>query len=141
MSISMTKISDDTFAWLIFVIGVILAFMTLLLSLSNVIKGNEKTIAMMRIFGYDFGACSNGVLGVYRPFSYIGFAIGTGYQFGLLKIMMTFIFDDVAGLPEYTFDWKALLITAAAFVVVYESILFLFSLRIKTLSIKSVMIE
>ncbi len=140
MSISMTELSSATFAWLIFSIGLILAFMTLLMSLRNAVKGNEKTIAMMRIFGYDFGACAQGVLGVYRPFSYLGFVIGTFYQYGLLKITMTYIFTG-PGMPEYGFDFKALLITAAAFIAVYESILFLYSLRIKKLSIKSVMLE
>ncbi len=141
MSISMKQLSSESFSGLILVIGLILAFMTLFLSLSNVVKGNEKTIAMMRILGYDNNACSNGVLGVYRPFSYIGFIIGTFYQYGLLKIMMTVVFTDVYGLPEYKFDWKALLITLAAFIVVYELIIFIYSQLIKKLSIKSVMIE
>jgi len=140
MSISMTDLSSATFAWLIFSIGLILAFMTLLMSLRNAVKGNEKTIAMMRIFGYDFGACARGVLGVYRPFSYIGFVIGTLYQYGLLKITMTYIFTG-PGMPEYGFDFKALFITAAAFIAVYELILFLYALRIKKLSLKSVMLE
>ncbi len=141
MSISMIDLSNATFAVMILVIGLILAFMTLVLSLANVVKGNEKTIAMMRIIGYDYGACSSGVIGVYRPFSYIGFVVGTLYQYGLLKIMMTFIYDDMQGVPEYGFDWKALLICAAAFVVIYELIIFLFSRRIRKLPIKSVMIE
>ncbi len=141
MSLSMKDLSSETFAGMILGIGLILAFMTLFMSLTNVIKGSEKTIAMMRIFGYDYLTCANGVLGIYRPFSYIGFAIGTFYQYGLLKIMMTFIFDDVAGLPEYKFNLKALFITLAAFVVLYELIMFIYSFRIKKLSLKSVMLE
>lgn len=141
MSISMNELASETFAWMILLIGLILAFMTLFLSLSSVVKGNTKTIAMMRVFGYEDSTCSRAILGAYRPISYIGFAIGTVYQYGLLKIVMTFVFADIENMPEYNFDFKALFITLIAFVITYELIMYLYSLRIKRLSIKSVMIE
>lgn len=140
MSLSMLDLASETFAWMILMIGLILAFMTLLMSLSSVVKGNAKTIAMMRIFGYEYSVCSNRILGAYRPFSYIGFAVGTVYQFALLKLMLGVFFADVE-VPAYTFDWKALLITLFAFVALYECILFLYAQRIKKLSLKSVMEE
>ena len=122
-------------------IGLILAFLSLLLSLSEVVKGNSKTVAMMRIMGYDNASCSKTVLGAYRPFACVGFIIGTLYQYGLLKLVVTFVFSNVENMPEYNFDWLNLLITLASFVVIYEMIMLLFSLRIKKLSLKSVMAE
>ena len=141
MSISMIDLSSATFAWMIFMIGLILAFLSLLLSLSEVVKGNSKTVAMMRIMGYDNATCSKTVLGVYRPFACVGFIIGTLYQYGLLKLVMTFVFSNVENMPEYNFDWLNLLITLVSFVVIYEMIMLLFSLRIKKVSLKSVMAE
>lgn len=141
MSLSMKQLSSETFAWMILLIGLILAFVTLILSLSGVVKGNAKTIAMMRVFGYDDNICSNAIFGAYRPISYIGFAIGTVYQYGLLKMVMTFVFDDIENMPEYNFDFKALLIALVAFVVTYELAMYLFSRQIKKLSVKSIMTE
>jgi len=137
----MEELSSETFAWMILLIGLILAFMTLFLSLSSVVKGNSKTIAMMKVFGYSDGECGNAVLGVYRPFSYIGFIIGTLYQYGLLKLVMTFIFNDIENMPEYNFNFKALIITLVSFVIVYELALFLYSAALKKLSLKSIMLE
>ena len=141
MSLSMNELASETFAWMILLIGLILAFITLFLSLSSVVKGNTKTIAMMRVFGYEDNICSYAILGAYRPISYIGFAIGTGYQYCLLKIVMSFVFADIKNMPEYNFDFKALVITLTAFVITYELIMYLYSLRIKKLSVKSVMLE
>lgn len=141
MSLSMKQLSSESFAWMILLIGLILAFMTLFLSLSSVVKGNAKTIAMMKVFGYADNICSNAILGAYRPISYIGFVIGTGYQYGLLKMVMTFVFDDIENMPEYNFDFKALIITLAAFVVTYELTMYLYSRRLRKLSVKSIMTE
>lgn len=141
MSISMVDLASETFAWMIFMIGLILAFLSLFLSLSNVVKGNAKTVAMMRVMGYDDAACGNTVLGVYRPFAGIGFMIGTVYQYGLLKLIVTFVFSDLENMPEYNFHWLGLLITLAAFVVVYELAMAFFTFRIKKLPLKSVMAE
>lgn len=141
MSMSMNELASDTFAWMILMIGLTLAFMTLFLSLSNVVKGNAKTIAMMRVFGYDDKMCSRAILGAYRPISYIGFAVGTLYQYGLLKLIMTFVFSDIESMPEYNFDFKALIITLIAFLITYELMMYLYSLKIKNLSIKSIMLE
>lgn len=141
MSMSMNQLASETFAWMILMIGLILAFITLFLSLSSVVNGNAKTIAMMRVFGYEDSTCSGFILGAYRPISYIGFAIGTFYQYGLLKLTVTLVFADIENMPEYHFDFKALVITLIAFVITYELVMYLYSLRIKKLSIKSVMLE
>ena len=141
MSMSMKELSSETMAIMIITIGLILAFMTLFLSLSSVVKGNTKTIAMMRVFGYKHSDCSKAVLGGYRPFSYIGFVVGTVYQYVLLKLMVTVVFKDIENVPEYNFDFKACAVTLVLFVLAYEIAMYGYSQRIKKLSIKSVMLE
>ena len=141
MSMSMKELSSETMAIMIITIGLILAFMTLFLSLSSVVKGNTKTIAMMRVFGYKHSDCSKAVLGGYRPFSYIGFVVGTVYQYVLLKIMVTVVFKDIENVPEYNFDFKACAVTLILFILAYEIAMYGYSQRIKKLSIKSVMLE
>ena len=141
MSTSMKDLSSEAMAIMMITIGLILAFITLFLSLSSVVKGNTKTIAMMRVFGYKHSDCCRAVLGGYRTFSYIGFVIGTIYQYALLKIMVTIVFADVANVPEYNFDFKACAITLALFILTYEIAMYGYSQRIKKVPIKSVMLE
>ena len=49
----------------------------------------------MRVFGYDNATCSHYILGAYRPISYIGFVIGTTYQYGMLRLMISVVFENV----------------------------------------------
>ncbi len=141
MSLSMKDLSSETMAVMMMTIGLILAFMTLFLSLSSVVKGNTKTIAMMRVFGYPYSDCSKAVLGCYRPFSYMGFVIGTIYQYALLKIMVSIVFADVGNVPEYRFDLTACAITLGLFIPAYEIVMYGYARRIRRLSVKSVMLE
>ena len=141
MSFSMEALASKTFAVMVLSIGLILAFVTLLLSLAAVVKGNTKTIAMMRVFGYEDSLCSRCILGAYRPISYIGFAIGTAYQYGLLRLMVTVVFAEVGEVPKYTFDFKGFLVTLVLFVVTYELVMYLYARRIRRLSVKSIMSE
>ena len=122
-------------------IGLILAFMTLLMSLTSVIKANTKTIAMMKVFGYSRTECSRSLLSGYRPISYIGFAIGTAYQYILLRIMVDIVFADYENLPEYGFDMGTFLLSLAAFLIAYELIIYCYSKKIGSLSVKKVMLE
>lgn len=141
MSMSMNQLASETFSWMIISIGLILAFMTLLLSLSSVVKGNDKTIAMMKVFGYSRKECSGSLLGCYRPVSYIGFAVGTVYQYALLKITVTFIFAEYEDMPEYGFDVPIMFISFAAFLITYEVILACYSRKIGRLSVKGIMLD
>ncbi len=141
MSFSMNELASETFAVMVLSIGLILAFVTLLLSLSSVVFGNAKTIAMMRVFGYDDKTCSRYILGAYRPISYVGFALGTAYQYGLLRLMVSVVFAEIGNVPKYAFDFGRCLITLALFVVTYETVTFLYSLKIKRISVKSIMSE
>ena len=73
MSMSIDDLASENFSWMMILIGMILAFMTLLMSLTSVVKANIKTIAMMKVFGYSQKECSRSIFGGYRPVSYIGF--------------------------------------------------------------------
>ncbi len=141
MSLSMKKISSESFSWMILMIGLILAFTTLFLSLSSVVKGNAKTITMMKAFGYSDRACNNAIFGAYRLVGYIGFFIGTLYQYILLKLVMTFVFANMENIPEYNFDFGYFIITLVLFVITYELIMYIYFLRIKKLSIKKIMVD
>ena len=141
MAFSMKDLASETMGWMILIIGLILAYMMLILALSSVVKGNAKTAAMMRIFGYGDSEISRSIINGYRPVALIGFALGTFYQFGLLKIMVNVVFKDVDNVKTYNFDFKALCIALPVFIVSYELIMLFFSDRIKKLTIKSVMLE
>ncbi len=141
MAFSMNALASETFAGMILTIGLILAYVTLFLSLSGVVKGNAKTIAMMRAFGYDDGVCRRSIFGAYRPIAVIGFVIGTLYQFGLLKFMMKVVFAKIDGALQYNFDFKAFLVTIVLFAASYELSIYLYALRIRKISVKDIMSE
>lgn len=140
MAMSMDDLSSESFSWMILSIGLILAFMTLLMSLTSVIKANAKTVAMMKVFGYSRKEYSRSVLGGYRPVSYIGFAIGTVYQYILLRIAVDVVFADYENMPEYSFDFKALAISFVMFVISYELVIYCYSRKIGKQSVKSIML-
>ena len=141
MAFSMKDLASTTMGWMILIIGLILAYMMLLLALSAVVRGNAKTAAMMKIFGYDDNDISRSILNGYRPIACIGFIMGTGYQFGLLKVMVNVVFKNVDKVISYSFDVKAFCIALPVFIISYELIIHFFSTRIKKLTIKSVMLE
>ncbi len=141
MSMSMDELSSESFSFMIISIGLILAFMTLLMSLTSVVKSNTKTIAMMKVFGYSQRECSCSILGGYRPVSYVGFVIGTAYQYLLLKIMVDVVFADLESIPEFNFNFKALAVSAVTFIAAYEIILYCYSRKISGQSVKSIMLE
>lgn len=141
MSFSMKDLSSEMMGVMMLVIGLVLAFTTLFLAITTVINGNTKTIAMMRVFGYSQKECCRAILGGYRPMSYIGFAIGTVYQYGLLRLMVDIVFKDVEGMPVYEFDVSVMIISLVVFIVIYEALMYLYSEKIKKISIKEIMIE
>ena len=141
MAFSMKDLAGGTMGRLILIIGLVLAYTMLILALSSVVKGSGKTVAMMKVFGYDDSQAAKAVLGGYRPVAAAGFILGTFYQFGLLKIMVNAVFKDIEGAMEYSFDFKAMCIVLLMFAVSYELIIFFFSDRIKKLPVKSVMLD
>lgn len=73
--------------------------------------------------------------------SYIGFAIGTAYQYGLLRLMVDIIFKDVEAVPAYKFDFPIMFISLVCFITIYEILMYVYSEKIKKISIKEIMIE
>lgn len=140
MAMSMNDLSSESFSWMILSIGLILAYMTLLMSLTSVVKANAKAVAMMKVFGYSRKEYSRSVLGGYRPVSYIGFIIGTVYQYVLLRIAVDVVFADYENMPEYSFDFKALAISLLMFVISYELVIYCYSIKIGKQSVKSIML-
>lgn len=141
MSFSMKDLSSEMMGAMMLVIGLVLAFTTLFLAITTVINGNTKTIAVMRVFGYSQKECCRAILGGYRPMSYIGFIIGTVYQYGLLRLMVDIVFKDVEGVPTYKFDFPVMLISLVCFITIYEILMYVYSEKIKKISIKEIMIE
>ena len=55
--------------------------------------------------------------------------------------MVSVVFADIENVPEYGFDFRALIVTLVMFVLVYELVMYLYSRSIKRLSVKSIMME
>lgn len=141
MSASMKDLASVMMGAMTILIGLVLACTTLFLAITTVINGNTKTIAMMRVFGYSQKECCKALLGGYRPLAYIGFAIGTVYQYLLLRIMVDIVFKDMDGVPVYKFDFPVMLISFAVFIVLYEIVMYVYSEKIKNISVKEIMLE
>ncbi len=140
MSASMKDLSSVMMGVMILMIGIILACTTLFMAITTVINANTKTIAMMRVFGYSQRECCKALLGGYRPAAYIGFAVGTVYQYVLLRIMVDIVFKDMEGLPVYEFDFPVMLISLTVFIAIYEFVMYCYSERIKKISVKEIML-
>ena len=141
MSFSMKDLSSEMIGAMMLIIGLVLAFTTLFLAITTVINGNTKTIAMMKVFGYSQKECCRAILGGYRPMSYIGFVMGTVYQYALLRIMVDIVFRDLEGVPSYQFDFPVMIVSLVVFILVYESLMFAYSDKIRKLSVKEIMME
>lgn len=141
MSFSMNELASVMMGTMIMLIGLVLACTTLFLAITTVVDGNKKTIAMMRVFGYSQGECARAILGGYRPVAYIGFAVGTIYQYGLLRIAVDIVFRDMEGVPDYEFDFPVMLVSLGAFAVIYEIVMYAYSKRIRNISLKEIMLE
>lgn len=139
MSAGMEELSSAMIGAMTMMIGLILAGTTLFLAITTVICANTKTIAMMRVFGYSQKECCHALLGGYRPFSYIGFALGTVYQYALLRVMVDIVFRDVEGVPVYEFDVPVMLASLAAFLALYETLMYLYAEKIRKVSVKEIM--
>lgn len=141
MSFSMKDLASEMMGAMILVIGLVLAFMTLILAVSAVVGGNTKTIAMMRVFGYSERECCRSLLDGYRPLAYVGFVIGTIYQYGLLRVMVDIVFRDLEGIPVYAFDFSAMLLSLVTFAAAYEAAMYFYARRIRKISVKEIMLE
>lgn len=141
MSLSMFDLDSGDLAYMILVIGVVLAFAVFIMAVTSLVKSNEKNVALMKACGYGFRECTTAVFGGYRPIAYIGFAVGTVYQFGLLKLMMSLIYSDVAGAGEYTFSVGIFFGVLAMFAVLYEAANLVFARKLIKTPVKEIMLE
>lgn len=141
MSLGVDKLASKMMALMTLMIGVILAFVTLFIATAAIVRSNAKSVSIMRVFGYSGRECSQAVLSGYLPAAVIGFAVGAAYQYLLLKIAVEVMFKDVENVPEFSFDLRALIITALSFAVVYEAVIFYCSRRLGRLSLKQIMLE
>lgn len=141
MSMGVEDLSSKMMSVIMLTIGVILAFATLFIALSTVVRSNAKSISIMRVFGYSRSECSSSILNGYRPAALTGFVIGTIYQYVLLKLTVELVFKNVENLPDFNFDFKALLIAAVTFIIAYEAVTRLYSHKISKLSVKEVLLD
>jgi putative ABC transport system permease protein len=140
MSFSIADVgAGEMMAAVMAIIGIVLAVTILFISVTTVIKGNSKTIAMLQVFGYSERECAKAMLSGYRPIALVGFAIGTAYQHGLMLMMIHLFFDEVA--PDYSFNVQAFVIAFVSFSLLYEIFMMVYSKKIKRIPLKQVMQE
>jgi hypothetical protein len=122
------------------IIGLALAATCLLIAVATVVSDNSKAIAMLRVTGYTDHECATNILDGYRPAAAVGFAVGTVYQYGLLKAMVSvFATQSAAGSPDYHFSVPGLLVSLAVFVIAYEAVMRAFGARLKLIPLSTVM--
>lgn len=114
MSFTMSDLSGTLMAVMTLVIGLTLAFTSLTITLSSAVKANAAAFALLKINGYTLKERMLGVFGAYVPFLAVGFALGSAYQYILLKIMVQAVFADLTA-PDYSFGWGAFAVSLAAF--------------------------
>ncbi len=124
MSTSMLDLSSAMMGGMMLMIGWVLATTSLYLAISTIVRGNRQTIRMMRILGYPEAVCIHTILGGYRPLAYLGFLMGTIYQYALLRIMVDVVFREIDGVPTYTFDVPVCLVSLMCFGALYEGLLY-----------------
>lgn len=140
MGFSMRELASETIGITISVMGVLLAFCSLFLSMTVLVRSNAQTIALMRACGYRLADYWAAVLGGYHIPAFIGFGVGTVYQYGILKLMLGLVFSGVE-VPAYSFDFPLLGIVFAVFVLSYELTTVLFTLSARKISVRSLASE
>ncbi len=140
MGFSMRDLASEAMGITVAVMGVLLAACSLLLSMTMLVRSNARTIALMRACGYRLTDYWAAVLGGYHIPAFIGFATGTVYQYGLLKLMLGLVFRDVE-IPDYSFDFALFGVVFAVFVLSYELTTVLFTLSARKISVRSLAVE
>ena len=141
MAFGMRDFVDGTIRIMMMVIGVILSLSILLISLEVIANSNIKNISILNIMGYSKGECSRIVLSGYRVVAYIGFAIGTVYQYFLIKTLLTVLSKKLDSETTYNFDLISVIGSFIAFVLIYEIFILYYSNRIKDLNVKKIMMD
>ncbi len=141
MGLSMKDYASDMMGVMILIMGLVLAFVSLYLAMSTVIGGNRKKIAMLKVMGYSLSECALAVLALYHIPAFIGFAIGSAYQYGILVVMVNIVFASFESVPTYSFDWATFGMCLAVFAVAYELLNLVYMFVIGRTSVKEVMGE
>lgn len=139
MAFSMRKLTPDyTMTVMLLVIGFILGAVTMLLAFSFLFRANEKYLVLLKAYGYTEKECSNALFGGYRIVSYVGFLIGTFYQFILLKMAVK-LFAGIYELPEIKFSIVGFVITLIVFLALYELLMYMYRRSISKSTLGKIM--
>ena len=141
MAFGMRDFVDGTIRIMMMVIGVILSLSILLISLEVIANSNIKNISILNIMGFSKSECSSIILSGYRVVAYIGFAIGTVYQYFLIKTLLTVLSKKLDSETTYSFDLISVIGSFIAFVLIYEIFILYYSNRIKDINVKKVMMD
>ncbi len=140
LSLGMKDFIDGTIQVMMMGIGVLLSLSILLLCLATVVQENKASLALMKAFGYSQKECSQVILTRYRLVAYLGFVLGTAYQYGLMKILFKVIVKDAQGVPAYSFDVQLCIITFLAFAILYELLVTNYFKAIRRMTLKEIML-
>ena len=140
LSFGLRDYTDDIIQTMMIMIGLILSFSILFLSLGIVVSESRETLALMKAFGYTDRECQSHILAPYRFWAYLGFVLGTVYQYGIMEILIGVIKDTVPEKIEHHFDGNVCFWTLLGFAVVYESLFYLSNRKLQKQTIKEVLL-
>ena len=140
LSFGLRDYTDDIIQTMMIMIGLILSFSILFLSLGIVVSESRETLALMKAFGYTDRECQGHILAPYRFWAYLGFVLGTAYQYGIMEILIGVIKDTVPEKIEHHFDGNVCFWTLLGFAVVYESLFYLSNRKLQKQTIKEVLL-
>ena len=140
LSYGMKELTDETIQMMMMSIGTVLSVAILYLSLGVLLQENQETLAIMKVFGYSKKDCHKSLFAPYRFLAFLGFVLGTGYQYGIMQLLLRLMEKSIAQKVEYDFDFGVCLMTLLIFTLVYESFIYVSSRKIDQLTIKQVML-
>ena len=140
LSFGMKELTDETIQSMMMSIGTVLSVAILYLSLGVLLQENQETLAIMKVFGYNRNECHKSLFAPYRFLAFLGFVLGTGYQYGIMQLLLRLMEKSIAQKVDYDFDFGVCLMTLLVFVLVYEGLIYLSSRRLDQLTIKQVML-
>ena len=140
LSYGMKELTDEIIQSMMMSIGTVLSVAILYLSLGVLLQENQETLAIMKVFDYSKNECRKSLFAPYRFLAFLGFVLGTGYQYGIMQLLLRLMEKSIAQKVEYDFDFGVCLITLLVFTLVYESFIYLSSRKIDQLTIKQVML-
>ncbi len=141
MAFGMRDFVDGTIRIMMMIIGVILSLSILLISLEVIASSNIKNISILNIMGFSKSECSKIVLSGYRVVAYIGFAVGTVYQYFLIRALLKVLSKKLDSETTYNFDLISVIGSFIAFILIYEIFILYYSNNIKGLNVKKIMME